>query len=77
MIVAAPGDERPETQRSHDGQPAGVRCLERGQHFIEPEKRFEDKEIDAGIFEDANLLGDEVLGLAQRSGSLALDELRA
>ncbi len=51
--------------------------VERGQHFVEPEKSFQYEEIHARFFEQANLLGHEVLGLAQRRRPLAFDELGA
>ena len=77
VIVAAPGDERPKTQRGHGGQSTGVGGVERGQHFVEPEKGFENEEIHARVFEEANLLGHEVFGMTQRAWPLALDELCA
>jgi hypothetical protein len=40
-------------------------------------ERLQDEEVDSGVGEQANLLGNVVARLAERLGTLALDELRA
>jgi hypothetical protein len=77
MIVAALGDERTETQRYHGGETNCVRGVQCREHFVEPEKGFQNQKIHAGILEQADLFGDEVFGVSKRSGSFAFEKLCA
>ena len=66
-----------ETQRGHGGQSAGFGGIERGQHFIETEKCFQNQEVRPRVLEQANLFGHEILGMTQGARPFAFDELRA
>ena len=77
VAVAALGDQRPETHRGDDRQAAFGGRFQRDLHLRQMEKRLQNQKVDAGIFEQANLLGDVVARLAERVHPFALDQLRA
>ena len=59
------------------GSPLSAAALERDLHLGEVEEGLENQEIDAGVLQQPDLLGDVVAGIAEQVAAFALDELRA